>query len=75
MANIGDIQMLKNTADKLKGKSDEELILEIKKLKSVMGNDDEKIRKQVNSLKPLREMLDAEQKDKFDMIVKALLEE
>ena len=75
MANIGDIQMLKSAADKLKGKSDEELIEEIKKLRTVMGGDNEKIKKQIESLKPLRGMLDEEQKSKFDMITKVLLEE
>ncbi|MBR6700482.1 MAG: hypothetical protein IKL72_02005 [Firmicutes bacterium] len=75
MANIGEIQMLKSAADKLKGKSDEELIEEIKKLRTVMGDDKEKIRKQIESLKPLRGMLDEQQKNKFDMITKVLMEE
>lgn len=75
MINFGDIQMLKNTAGKLKGKNDDELTDEIKKLKAVMGGDDEKIKKQIESVKPLREMLDEEQKNKFDLIIKVLLEE
>jgi len=75
MAGIGEIQMLKSAADRLKGKSDEELIEEIKKLRNVMGDDKEKIRKQIESLKPLRGMLDEQQKSKFDMITKVLLEE
>lgn len=75
MVNIGEIQMLKSAADKLKGKSDEELIEEIKKLRTVMGDDKEKIRKQIESLKPLRGMLDEQQKNKFDMITKVLMEE
>lgn len=75
MANMGDIQMIKSAAEKLKGKSDQELIEEIKKLKSVMGGDDDKIKKQIETIKPFRQMLDEEQKSRFDIVIKALLEE
>lgn len=75
MANMGDIQMIKSAAEKLKGKSDEELIEEIKKLKSVMGGDDNKIKKQIESIKPFRQMLDEEQQSRFDIVIKALLED
>ena len=75
MANMGDIQMIKSAAEKLKGKSDDELIEEIKKLKSVMGGDDNKIKKQIESIKPFRQMLDEEQQSRFDIVIKALLED
>lgn len=75
MAGIGDIHMIKNAADRLKGKSDAEIVEEVRKLKMLMGEDTEKIKKQIASLKPLREMLDPEQKKKFDLITKILTEE
>ena len=75
MANLSDFQMLKGAAEKLKGKSDEELMKEVKKLRAVMGSDNEKIKKQIESLRPLREMLDDEQKRKFDMVTKTLMED
>lgn len=75
MENMGDIKMIKSAAEKLKGKSDQELIEEIKKLKSVMGGDDDKIKKQIETIKPFRQMLDEEQKSRFDIVIKALLEE
>lgn len=75
MANIGDIHMMRSVADKLKGKSDEELVEEIKKIKAVMGGDEEKIRKQLEAIKPFRQLLDEEQQKKFDTVIKALLED
>ncbi|MDO4482470.1 MAG: hypothetical protein Q4C14_07070 [Bacillota bacterium] len=75
MAGIGDIQMLKSAAEKLKGKNDEELTAEIKKLRSAMGGDEEKIKKQIESIKPFRQMLDEEQRSRFDLIIRALLED
>lgn len=75
MANIAEMQLLKKAAEKLKGKSDEELIQEIRKLKSVLSDDDQKLKQQLANLKPFREMLDEEQKHKFDLIMQALNEE
>ncbi len=74
MANLGEIQVMKHMAEKLKNKSDEELIEEIKKLKSVMASDDEKLKKQIETVRPFRAMLDEEQKHRFDVIIKALSE-
>lgn len=75
MANTGSIQMIKNAAEKLKGKSDEELTEEIRRMKSVLGGDDEKIKKQIEAIKPFRQMLDEEQRSRFDLVIKALLED
>ena len=66
---------IKEAAQKLSGKSDEELIQEVRKLKVSLSEDKEKFQKQLNSLKMMRNMLNEEQKIKFDQIMKILTEE
>lgn len=64
---------LKDAAEKLSGKSDEELIEEVKKLKSSM--DQAQLQKQMQSLKMVRNLLNQEQQTKFDQIMAILTEE
>lgn len=70
----GDID-IKEAAQKLGGKSDEELIQEVRKLKADLSKDKEKFQKQLNSLKMVRNMLNGEQQAKFDQMMKILTED
>ena len=66
---------IRKAAEKLSGKNDDELIQEVRKLKSSLGKDKEKFQKQLNTLKMMRNMLNEEQKVKFDQMMKILTED
>ena len=66
---------IKEAAERLSGKSDDELIEEVKKLKATLGEDKEKFKKQLSTLKMVRGMLNQEQKQKFDEMMKILSED
>lgn len=68
-------EAIRQAAEKLSGKNDEELIKEVKKLKATLGDDMEKFKKQLNAVKAVRGMLNKEQRSKFDEMIKILEEE
>ena len=59
-------------AEKYKGKSDQELISEIMKLKHSMKKDRAQFEKQMRAVKSLRVMMNDEQKARLDKVIRLL---
>ena len=63
---------MSNLADKYKGKSDEELISEIMKVKKPMKKDKAQFEKQMKTIKTLRTMMNGEQKARLEKLIRLL---
>lgn len=61
-----------NLADKYKGKSDQELISEILKVKKTMKKDSAQFEKQMKTVKALRSMMNGEQRARLDQLIRLL---
>lgn len=59
-------------ADKYKGKSDQELLQEITKLKNSMKNDKAQFEKQMKAIKSLSVMMNNEQKARLEKVIRLL---
>ena len=59
-------------ADKYKGKSDQELISEIMKVKQSMKKDKAQYEKQMKTIKALRSMMTGEQKARLEKLIRLL---
>ncbi|MDF2656379.1 MAG: hypothetical protein K0R19_2853 [Bacillota bacterium] len=63
---------MSNLADKYKGKSDQELIDEILKVKKTMKKDKAQFEKQMKTVKALRAMMNGEQRERLDKLIRLL---
>ncbi|MDF3002223.1 MAG: hypothetical protein K0Q48_2342 [Bacillota bacterium] len=63
---------MSNLADKYKGKSDQELIDEILKVKKTMKKDKAQFEKQMKTVKALRAMMNGEQRERLDQLIHLL---
>ncbi len=59
-------------ADKYKGKSDQELIDEIMKVKKAMKKDQTQFDKQMKTIKALRTMMNGEQRARLEKLIRLL---
>lgn len=64
-----------NLADKYKGKSDQELISEILKVKRSLQKDRAQFENQMRAIKALRSMMTGEQRARLDKLIRLLEEE
>lgn len=62
-------------AERYMGKSDEELLKEMMKLKQSIKKDPIQFRKQLTAIRAMRGMLTGEQREKLDRIIRLLEEE
>ncbi|MBQ4576215.1 MAG: hypothetical protein IJB07_00655 [Firmicutes bacterium] len=59
-------------AEAMKGKSDQEILAEIMKLKSVLQKDPASYEKQIRAVKALRGMMNPEQRQRLDRLLQLL---
>jgi hypothetical protein len=59
-------------AEALKGKSDQEILTEIMKLKAVLQKDPASYQKQIRAVKALRGMMNPEQRQRLDRLLQLL---
>ena len=59
-------------AEAMKGKSDQEILSEIMKLKSVLQKDPASYQKQIRAVKALRGMMNPEQRQRLDRLLQLL---
>jgi len=59
-------------AEAMKGKSDQEILSEIMKLKSVLQKDPASYQKQIRAVKSLRGMMNPEQRQRLDRLLQLL---
>ena len=59
-------------AESMKGKSDQEILAEIMKLKSVLQQDPASYQKQIRAVKALRGMMNPEQRQRLDRLLQLL---
>ncbi|MBR0597634.1 hypothetical protein [Sinanaerobacter chloroacetimidivorans] len=71
-SNANKAKRAADLADKYKGKSDQELLNEILKLKHSMKNDRAQFDKQMKAIKSLRLMMNDEQKARLDKVIRLL---
>lgn len=71
-ASLEDSESTEELAERYVGKSDDELIREMLKLKKDMKADPLKFRAQLAAIKSMKAMLNTEQKEKLDRIIKML---
>ena len=63
---------MSDLADKYKGKSDQELISEIMKVKQTLKKDKAQFEKQMKTIKALRSMMTGEQKARLEKLIRLL---
>ena len=63
---------MSDLADKYKGKSDQELISEIMKVKQALKKDKAQYEKQMKTIKALRAMMTGEQKARLEKVIRLL---
>lgn len=70
--NVSKADAMSDLADKYKGKSDQELINEILKVKNSMKKDKSQFEKQMKAIKALRSMMNGEQKARLEKLIRLL---
>lgn len=70
-----EAEATEQAAERYIGKSDEELLKEMMKLKQSIKKDPVQFRKQLTAIRAMRGMLTGEQREKLDRIIKLLEEE
>lgn len=73
--NESKMKMIEDAASQYKGKSEKEIMEEIKSLKKNLFSDKEKFEKQLKAIKDIRVMLNEEQKNKLDKVIDLLTKE
>lgn len=69
------MKMIEEAAVRYKGKSEKEIMDEIKALKKSLFSDKEKFEKQLRAIKDIRIMLNEEQRNKLDKVIDLLMQE
>ena len=69
------MKILEEAADRYKGKSEKEIMEEIKALKKNLFSDKEKFEKQLKAIKDIKVMLNEEQRNKLDKVIELLTRE
>lgn len=70
--NVSKADRMSDLADKYKGKSDQELITEIMKVKHSLKKDKVQFEKQMKTIKALRSMMSGEQKARLEKLIRLL---
>lgn len=73
--NQEKMKKVENAANSYKGKSEDEILQELKQLKETLFKDRESFERQMRAIKEIRPMLNAEQKTKLDKILELLTKE
>ncbi len=71
-SNVSKSDRMSDLADKYKGKSDQELISEIMKVKQSLKRDKAQYEKQMKAIKALRSMMTGEQKARLEKLIRLL---
>jgi hypothetical protein len=69
---VSKADRMSDLADKYKGKSDQELISEIMKVKHTLKKDKAQYEKQLRAIKAMRSMMTGEQKARLDKLIRLL---
>jgi len=69
---VSKADRMSDLADKYKGKSDQELITEIMKVKHSLKKDKAQFEKQMKTIKALRSMMNGEQKARLEKLIRLL---
>lgn len=69
---VSKADRMSDMADKYKGKSDQELITEIMKVKHSLKKDKAQFEKQMKTIKALRTMMTGEQKARLEKLIRLL---
>ena len=69
---VSKADRMSDMADKYKGKSDQELIAEIMKVKHSLKKDKVQFEKQMKTIKALRSMMNGEQKARLEKLIRLL---
>lgn len=70
--NVSKADRMSDLADKYKGKSDQELIDEILKVKRSLKKDKAQFEKQLKTIKAMRSMMTGEQKARLERLIRLL---
>lgn len=70
--NVSKADRMSDLAEKYKGKSDQELIDEIMKVKSSLKKDRGQFEKQMKAIKAMRAMMTGEQKARLEKLIRLL---
>jgi hypothetical protein len=70
--SVSKADRMSDLADKYKGKSDQELIDEILKVKRSLKKDKAQFEKQMKSIKAMRSMMTGEQKARLEKLIRLL---
>ncbi|MDD3169625.1 MAG: hypothetical protein PHC91_09245 [Eubacteriales bacterium] len=71
-ASVSKADRMSDIADKYKGKSDQELLSEIMKVKQSLKKDKTQYEKQMKAIKALRSMMTGEQKARLEKLIRLL---
>lgn len=71
-AKVSKSDHMSDLADKYKGKSDQELIDEIMKVKQSLKKDKGQFEKQMKAIKAMRSMMNGEQKARLEKLIRLL---
>ena len=71
-SKVSKANRMSDLADKYKGKSDEELIDEIMKVKRSLKRDRAQFEKQMRTIKALRSMMSGEQRARLEKLIRLL---
>lgn len=71
-STVSKADRMSGLADKYKGKSDQELIDEIMKVKRSLKKDKAQFEKQMRTIKALRSMMNGEQKARLEKLIRLL---
>ncbi len=71
-STVSKTDRMSDLADKYKGKSDQELITEIMKVKQSLKKDKAQFDKQMKAIKALRSMMSGEQKARLEKLIRLL---
>jgi len=70
--NVSKADRMSDLAEKYKGKSDQELISEIMKVKRTLKKDKVQFEKQMRAIKAMRSMMTGEQKARLEKLIRLL---
>lgn len=69
---IGNVDDMKRLAEKYKGKSDQEILSEITKIKDKIKKDKKTYEQQLAAVRALKPMMSSEQRKRLDLIISVL---